>query len=951
MLLTGPISGNDVTLNSTNGISLSTSGGISQTGGTITATTLTATGLFATFPLANTIANVGSTVVLGTTVDTSTYDELTVNTSSPLMVTGPVTSQTAAVTLNAAGITQSAPITAFEFDGTSSADTVLTNPGNAIQSIGYFTQSAGNFSLTTSSTLSFGGSGSPVTATSGSLTFQADTVGLAPSPAGGISAAQGLVTFAPLTASRRIELIGASAADPNSLSLSQAFINRITAAETLGLGNSTTTGAINIANAGETVTVPVNAGLLLQTTGAVTEGVSPGTQNGGGTLGLIAANVTGVTGGISLQAPANQIPTVGAPTANGFSGLSSTGSITVATSTGLNLENAITANATNGTLTATAGGALSLVTGPISASAIALTAGSGNLSLVGQLSTGGTLDSISLTASSGSVIQSSGALTTSSLTVAGTTVSLGVPTNSIGTLAGATVTGAMSLTDRVPLNIAGAVTAGPLSVTDTGGGLAINSTVAVTAVTVALQGTLSEGNGGLLQASSLSGNATSVSLGSSNQLASVGDFTAPGGFTLANGGSLAANALSLTGTLAGGAVSIQNYGPVTLSGTLTGSSVAIAALSTGTLSVGMPDLTNGTITQTGGSVTAASITLTNGDAFSQTGGSLVGSGATGQVTISTQGALTLGAVVSAPTVSLSAVTRSIPLNDGQQTQTDPGIISQSGGGITGVVSGHSDSTTALTATGNAITGLAGFTSTGGFSLATTQPLTVSGTVSDATSIGLSAAGGIALGASVTGGAVTLTAPGNAIIQTAGALTASSLTGSAGSVALGATGNNVTTLNAFTTTGAFSLADSAALSIAGAVSTGTGQTLTLTDNNPTFATGGSLSAPGGTVALREYTADTGITLGGGNGLSGSAPITATTLSIGVPTGGPISIAGAFNLTTVSVLDLESGGAITETGAGAIGVRERSPATARVPALGGANANRNARPASPPPAPSP
>ena len=89
-----------------------------------------------------------------------------------------------------------------------------------------------------------------------------------PSPAGGISAPNGAVTFAPLTASRRIELIGNTAAEPNSLSLSQTFLNRITADQVLAIGNGTTTGPVNIANAGETVTIPNSAILELQTTGA-----------------------------------------------------------------------------------------------------------------------------------------------------------------------------------------------------------------------------------------------------------------------------------------------------------------------------------------------------------------------------------------------------------------------------------------------------------------------------------------------------------------------------------------------------------------------------------------------------------------------------------------------------------------------------------------------------------
>ncbi len=936
MLLTGRLSGNTVTLDSTNGTSpslgggLSTSGGISQTGGTITASTLTATGLFAILPSANAIASLGPS---------TTYGDLTVGNAPALNVSGPVTSQTAAVTLNAAGITQSAPISAVEFDGSSSADTVLTNAANTIQAVGTFTQAAGNFSLATSSpTLTFGGNSGVVTATSGSLTFLANAVGLVPSPAGGISAPNGAVTFAPLTASRRIELIGNTAAEPNSLSLSQAFLNRITADQVLAIGNGTTTGPVNIANAGETVTIPNSAILELQTTGAVTEGVSPGQRNGGGTLSLVAAGIVGSTGTLSLGAPANQIAEVGfgSVVPGVLSGLTSTGSITIATSSTLNVENGISANTTSGTLSLTAGGRLATFVGPITGSAITLTANAGDLDLVSALATGGSLNSITLTATARTVSQVVGALSTGSLSVAGNAVSLGVATNSIGTLANASVAGGLSLADSIPLTLSGTVaTGGTLAVTDTGGGLAINGYTTVGGLSVALQGALTEGAGGLLQASSLTGNASLVSLTGNNRVASIGDFTALGGFALGGNGTLdGANSLSVTGTLAGESISIQNYGAVTLSGTLTAANVAITATSTQNAEAGTPYNNNGTITQSSGSITAGTITLTDGDAFRQTGGSLTGTGTNGQITISAQGALTLGGAVSAPAVILSAVTRSYPNDYGELTQVNPGIITQTGGSITGVVSGHSDTTAALTASGNAISSVAGFTSTGGFSLATSQSLAVSGPVSDGTSIVLNAAGGITLGASVTGGAVTLTAPGAAITQTAGALVASSLTGNAGSVSLGATGNNLAALQAFSTTGGFSLTDSAALGIAGAVSVGSGQTLTITDNSPSFAAGGSLAAPGGTVALREYTAGQGVTLGGGNGLSGSAPITAATLSVGAPTGGPITIAGAFNLSTVTTLDLESGGTITETGAGAIGVATLTGNGASA-ALGGMN----------------
>ncbi|WP_216851270.1 hypothetical protein, partial [Acidisphaera sp. L21] len=60
------------------------------------------------------------------------------------------------------------------------------------------------------------------------------------------------------------------------------------------------------------------------------------------------------------------------------------------------------------------------------------------------------------------------------------------------------------------------------------------------------------------------------------------------------------------------------------------------------------------------------------------------------------------------------------------------------------------------------------------------------------------------------------------------------------------------------------------------------------------------------------------VGGGSGITGASPITAATLVLGTPTGGPVTIAGAFNLSGITALDLESAGAISETGAGAIAV---------------------------------
>ncbi len=95
-------------------------------------------------------------------------------------------------------------------------------------------------------------------------------------------------------------------------------------------------------------------------------------------------------------------------------------------------------------------------------------------------------------------------------------------------------------------------------------------------------------------------------------------------------------------------------------------------------------------------------------------------------------------------------------------------------------------------------------------------------------------------------------------------------------------------------------------------------LTIADDAPTLAPGGSLTAVDGTIVARPVTSGEVFVFASGGVLGIAAPITADTLQIGDPTTGPITIAGAFDLGKIGTLDLESGGLITETGAGAVAV---------------------------------
>jgi len=179
------------------------------------------------------------------------------------------------------------------------------------------------------------------------------------------------------------------------------------------------------------------------------------------------------------------------------------------------------------------------------------------------------------------------------------------------------------------------------------------------------------------------------------------------------------------------------------------------------------------------------------------------------------------------------------------------------------------------------------------------------------SIRLAVTGPLTLTGSVNAPAVDLTATG-AIVQTGGSLTATLLTGSGASAALGSAGNTVATLGLFSTAGDFALADGQALIVGGAVSVDGGRSLSLASDSIGIGEGGSLSAVGGTVALAPLTAGHAFALSSAvpiAAISGGA-ITASTLRIGSATTGDISIAGAFGLSQVGTLDLRSAGAVLE-----------------------------------------
>jgi filamentous hemagglutinin family protein len=380
-----------------------------------------------------------------------------------------------------------------------------------------------------------------------------------------------------------------------------------------------------------------------------------------------------------------------------------------------------------------------------------------------------------------------------------------------------------------------------------------------------------------------------VSLTGSNQVQTLGTFTAANGFALTN----TYPTLNVTGTVDGGpSLSISNTGSLTIAGTIsapTGAGLMSLNGTAGITQTGAGTLLATTLTGSAGSGAAnfgaAANIVPNLGAFTAAGGITLAditptltvtgavSGGTG-VSLTNTGALVINNPVSGTgTVNLVAVG-----------------ISQSAAGIitAGTLTGSAGTGAAALATAtNDVTNLGPFTATTGFTLLDSVPaLTVVGAVNGGTTVGLvNTTGSLAIDSGVTGpGAVTLDAATGITQTAAGIITATSLTGSAGSGAadLSAAPNVVPLLGPFTATTGFAFNDvTPTLTVAGAVNGGTGVSLTNTGNlvinNPVSGTG--------TVTLDA------------NGISqsGAGVVTAGTLT-GSAGNGAASLANATNLVT-------------------------------------------------------
>jgi len=533
---------------------------------------------------------------------------------------------------------------------------------------------------------------------------------------------------------------------------------------------------------------------------------------------------------------------------------STMGAILTALNTNLDIaaSGAFTADqamSTLGTVAITAAGTLT-VTGtlhPQSDLTLTTTGGGHNIVIGADLSSVGQIITLN---SAGTISQTSGVITASSLTglsVGGATFN---DTNLIGTLStfANSGTGGFALKDGETLSVNGAVGAGTgaLTLVTTSGNLSItNVLTAGTTVTLTSAGTIAESGSGAIDAASLTGSSTGAAAftDASNHIGTLAGFTNTGGnFSLTD-----ASALTLTGTLnaTGHAVSLIDSA-ATISSNASGKITATT----------LTGSSHGAVTLN------AANAITNLGAFTTNGNNAFA--------IADAHDLTITGAVNAGTAALTLTTTGTgddiivdnTLHGGTVTLTSAATISSnSSGKITATtLTGSSHGAVTLIAA-NVITNLGAFATNGNnaFAITDAHDLTVTGAVNAGTAaLTLTTTGtgdDIIEDNTLHGGTVTLTSAATISSNTSGKITATTLTGSShGAVTLNAA-NVITNLGAFTTNySAFALTDAALLTTTGTVNAGT-STIALTTTGATsdgIAVKSHLSTSGsaGSVTLKS-----------------------------------------------------------------------------------------------------
>lgn len=620
---------------------------------------------------------------LATGVISSTGGTVALTAGGTLAINGALNAAGQTVTLQAAAITQAAPITADSVVATASAGSVsLANAGNAVGTVSG--SGTTGFTFTDSDGLITG-------AISGSGPFVLTAGGL-------------LDVTGPLNAGNQsVSLAGASITQTGAISANG--VTATTSAGTLTAGPITSTGAVSLTAA---------------TTLAVTSAI-----DAAGQASLNAASIV-QTGAIS----ANGVTATATGGALATGPITSTGAVALTAATGLSIDGALNAAGQAVTLTALNGGVTQ--SAPITSAGVTANASNGAVDLQNPANAAGSISG----SGAGFAFRDSGALDTGAITSTVGPVTL-TAAGALGIGGALNAAGQAITLSGTSVGQSAAITGQSLIATATAGGVALTSTGnTVGSVGGGATGAFAyTGGNGFAVSGIASGGAVTLA-------ATTGAITQTGGIT---GASLIANANGAGGAVAltdagndvasvsGSAAGNFAYADAT--------AVAVGGISAGntvTLTAQASDLT-----QTG-AITAAALTANAGGAVTLTGPgnsvASVGGGAGGNFAYTNSTALSISGIAAGGNVTLEAGTGGIS-QTGAITTGPAGTLSvtASNGAVALTLAGND----ADTITGSAGTGFqyrdasnlnvgAVTTTTGDISLAAGGNLALQGNVTAAT---------------------------------------------------------------------------------------------------------------------------------------------------------------------------------------------------------------------------
>ena len=889
MTLAGDVSASNV-------LDLVSAGPISQTGGAVSAGTLTLT-----------TTGAGNVDLTGATNQ--------IGASTGIMVNAGVLALVDDRTLVLTG-THSAGQLFFEIDA----------PGGALQ-------------------LGSNTAGAVLTTPNGPISLVADTM-TEGTAASRISAPSGLVQLAPFTAGRDVSLAGTAG---GHLLIDTTLLSDITAgALFVGQYSDRPNGGATRVSAGDiSIDGSVNPrGVALELglfgTGAITEPTGTVTAlslvGSGGSISLLAAGnrITAIGGGgENLTATAGNLSIVNGASLTVSGTVSASGNVYLQTANGTGVGfgaastvaagglasfltdsfnptglgsvvaqtfelapsttgTQVTLGGTGATLASLSGIDADLVrigavTGPVSG--FTITAGSINVAgNFGNGSTGLELDSL------GKINQANGAVLTAGTLSGNVGGNVALPgANVVGDLGGFTVDGALTLSDS---GRAGAlVVSGPVSATNVTitGAPAIDVTGSIDAPLL----TLSSGSGGIR-----------LDPGDYLSAGTVDISTLGGGLTQVSGGTIFANLLTsssgiagpailqgtanrigtISGLTAGGALTVVDSEGLTLAGVVSaggGGTVDVTTSSGGLTQGPSGTLITGTLSSAGGIFGPAILQGTANQI-----GTISGLAAGGSLTVVDSEALTLAGVVSAGTMDIT--TLSGGLFQGPSGMLVAGTLTSSGG-----ISGPA----ILQGTGNQIGTISGLRAGGTLTVVDSEALALADLVS--------AGGGGSVDVTTSSGGLTQGPSGTLI---AGTLSSSG--GIAGPAILQGTANQIGSISGLTAVGTLAVVDSSALTLSGLVSAGHAGTVDITT-----LSGGVDQGASGTLIAGVLTSSGGVSggvslLGTGNQIGSIVGLT----SVGrltVVDGEGLSLAGLVSAGDTGTVDITTfAGGLTQAASGTL-----------------------------------